>query len=293
MYHLDIVRLFCEVDDFVKQHQIQWNQILLESSTQIRRRETRLSLSEIMAILILFHQSNFRTFKHFYFYLIRFHIEDFPDLVSYSRIVRLMPRTLLPLAAYCYSLKGCVSGISFIDSTPIQVCKPKRMSNNRVFKGIAKKGKSSIGWFFGFKLHLIVNDSGEILAFTITPGNVDDRKPVPQLAQNLWGKLFGDKGYISKALADYLLKQNTSLFSGIKKGMKDKLIYLKDKILLRKRCIVETINDQLKNISQIEHSRHRSPKNFMINIVSGIIAYAKQSKKPSIIHTYVPQTFFP
>lgn len=288
MNNHDTVRLFCEVDDFVKQHRIEWKQILLECSNQKRQRETKLSLSEMITIMIMFHQSNYRTFKHFYSYLEQFYHKAFPDLVSYSRFVRLIPRCLLPLCAYACSLRGKVSGISFIDSTTIQVCKPKRMSRNKVFKDIAKKGKSTIGWFFGFKLHFIINDMGEILAFTVTPGNVDDRKPVPQLAKELWGKLFGDKGYISQALSDYLLSQNITLFTGIKKGMKNKLISLKDKLLLRKRCIIETVNDQLKNISQVEHSRHRSVTNFMINIISGIVAYMKQPKKPSIQHEFSP-----
>jgi len=292
MNNFDIVRLFCEVDDFIKQHQAEWKQILLECSSQ-KERETRLSLSEMTTIVIMFHQVNFRTFKHFYLHLLKFYNKEFPDLVSYSRFVRLIPRCLLPLCAYAHSLKGKASGISFVDSTTIQVCKPKRMNRNKVFQGIAKKGKSTIGWFFGFKLHLIINDIGEVLAFTITPGNIDDRKPVPHLAKELWGKLFGDKGYISQALSDYLLKQNITLFTGIKKGMKNKLIHLQDKILLRKRCIIETVNDQLKNISQIEHSRHRSVTNFMINMLSGIIAYMKQPKKPSIQHECSSLAFIP
>ncbi len=293
MHNLDIVKLFCEVDDFVKQHQAQWKQILLECSNQKRKREGKLSLSEIMTIMILFHQSNFRTFKHFYLHLQQFYNQEFPCLVSYSRFVRLMPKVMLPLCAYSHSLKGKATGISFVDSTTIQVCKPKRMGRNKVFKDIAKKGKSTIGWFFGFKLHLIINDIGEILAFTITSGNVDDRKPLPQLAKELWGKLFGDKGYISKALSDHLLNQNISLFTAIKKGMKNKFIHLQDKILLRKRCIIETVNDQLKNISQIEHSRHRSVTNFMINMLSGIIAYMKQPKKPSIQNDFSPLALIP
>ncbi len=278
----EILKLFCEVDDFVKEHQEQWNQKLLESATKKRNRETKLSLSESMTIIVLFHQSNFRTFKHFYLHLKSFYSKEFPDLVSYARFVCLKPRAFLPLCAYAYSLQGDISGISFIDSTPIQVCKPKRMSRNKVFKGIAKKGKSTIGWFFGFKLHLIVNDTGELLSFMLTPGNVDDRKPVPQLTKKLWGKLFGDKGYVCQKLFEQLLEKGISMFSGLRKNMKNKLIALEDKLLLRKRSIIETINDQLKNISQIEHSRHRSIVNFMSNLLAGLIAYSKQPKKPSI-----------
>ena len=139
-----------------------------------------------------------------------------------------------------------------------------------------------MGWFFGFKLHLVVNDRGEILAFQLTPGNIDDRDPVPSLSKDLIGKLFADKGYISKALQEELLGKRLSLITGIRKNMKNHLMSMNDKLLLRKRSIIETINDQLKNISQIEHSRHRSFFNFLLNLIAGLIAYCLQPKKPSI-----------
>ena len=130
-------------------------------------------------------------------------------------------------------------------------------------KTLLKRGKNSIGWFFGFKLHLIINDRGELLAFKLTPGNTDDRVPVPEMTRGIWGKLFGDKGYISQPLFDLLFGQNLQLITKIKKNMKNKLMSLTDKILLRKRAIIETVNDQLKNISQLEHTRHRSITGFM------------------------------
>lgn len=139
-----------------------------------------------------------------------------------------------------------------------------------------------MGWFFGFKLHLVINDQGELLAFYLTPGNVDDRKPVPKLAERLFGKLFGDKGYISQALFDQLLQQDVQLITGIRKNMQNRLMPWIDKVLLRKRAIIETVNDQLKNISQIAHTRHRSVDNFLVNLVAGLIAYTHQPKKPTL-----------
>lgn len=139
-----------------------------------------------------------------------------------------------------------------------------------------------MGWFYGFKLHLIVNERGEFLSVKLTEGNVDDRKPLPDMCQTLMGKLFGDKGYISQSLHDELLENNLELITSIRSNMKPKLLTLIDKLLLRKRSVIETINDQLKNISQIEHSRHRSPINFAVNLLAGLIAYCKQPKKPSI-----------
>ena len=140
-----------------------------------------------------------------------------------------------------------------------------------------------MGWFFGFKLHLIVNDRGELLQFCITPGNVDDRKPVPKLAKKLFGKLFGDKGYISQPLAQTLYQMfDVQLITKLRKKMKGQLMRLSDRILLRRRAIVETVIDQLKNISQIEHSRHRSVSNFFVNVLCGLIAYCRQPAKPSL-----------
>ena len=186
------------------------------------------------------------------------------------------------LCEFLNSRKGQVTGIGFLDSTRIIVCHNARINSNRVFKNLAKRGKTSVGWFYGFKLHLIVNDRGELLAFKLTAGNVDDREPVPEMTRDMWGKLFGDKGYISQKLFDLLFEQGIQLVTPIKKKMKNKLMPLMDKILLRKRWIIETLNDQLKNISQIEHTRHRSIVGFMLNLLGGLIAYTYHEKKPSL-----------
>jgi hypothetical protein len=193
-----------------------------------------------------------------------------------------MPLVLVPLCLYLHTRFGPVTGIAFIDSTPLPVCHNRRIDRHKVFAGLAARGKSSMGWFFSFKLHLVVNDQGDLLAFYLTPGNVDDRKPVPRLTERLFGKLFGDKGYISQPLAEQLLENDVQLITGIRKNMQNKPMPLRDKILLRKRALIETINDQLKNISQISHTRHRSMDNFLVNLVAGLIAYTHQPKKPSL-----------
>jgi len=173
-------------------------------------------------------------------------------------------------------------GIAFIDSTPLAVCKNIRIPRHKTFKGQAGRGKSSTGWFYGFKLHLVVNDQGEILSFCVTPGNVDDRKRVLTLTKSLVGKLFGDRGYISKKLARQLAERNIKLVTTLKKNMKNQYIDAFDKVLLSKRSIIETINDQLKNIFDLEHSRHRSLHNYLANIVACLVAYSYQEKKPAL-----------
>jgi transposase len=238
-----------------------------------------------MTILIHFHQSHYRDFKAYYNeYVLERLRSEFPGLVSYTRFVEFIPSVLIPLCVYlrenCF---GICTGISFMDSTSLKVCRNQRIHSHKVFAGLAERGKTSTGWFFGFKLHLIFNDRGELLNLMLTPGNVDDRKPVPKMVRRLFGKLFADKGYISQKLFEELLRTfNVQLVTGIRSNMKNTLMPLMDKLLLRKRAIIETIIDQLKNISQIEHSRHRSPINFLVNLICGLIAYCHQPKKPSL-----------
>ena len=279
---LDVTMLYCRVDDFWKIFRNEWEQHLIDSGKAKRGPEPELSVSEMMTIVILFHQSNFRTFKHFYGYICTYFRAYFPKIVSYERFIQTMPSLFIPLFGYLLHLNGKVTGIAFIDSTSIAICHNKRIRRNRVFKNLAKRGKTTAGWFYGFKLHLIINDKGEILAFQLTPGNVSDVSMLESLSKGIIGKLFGDKGYISAELGKRLFERGLQLFTTIKSNMKQKLMSIKDKILLRKRSIIETVNDQLKNISQIEHTRHRSPQNFLINLLAGIAAYSLQPKKPSL-----------
>lgn len=277
-----LLDLFCSVDDFCQEFIPQWKQALIASGDKKRCKASKLSESEVMTILIWFHRANFRNFKHFYCYVMQFHRTDFPHLVSYNRFVELMQSVLIPMSAYLQSRFVAPTGIAYVDSTKIAVCHAKRISRNKVFDGVAHVGKSSMGWFYGFKLHLIVNDRGELLNVKLTKGNVDDRSVVPEMTLSLLGKLFADKGYISEDLTNQLRERGVQLITSIKKNMKPKLMTLFDKIMLRKRSIIETINDQLKNISQIEHTRHRSVANFTVNVIAGLIAYTHQEKKPAI-----------
>jgi hypothetical protein len=280
---MSLLELFCDVDDFCQEFLPVWEQIQISNGVKTRKRYPQLTMSEIMTIVIHFHQSHYRDFKAYYKQNVMKNLQsEFPGLVSYNRFVQLMPRSAVPLMFYLHRCKGKCTGISFVDSTPLVVCRNRRIRRHKVFDGLAERGKSSMGWFFGFKLHLVVNDRGEILATHLTPGNVDDRHPVPLMTKDLFGKLFADKGYISQKLFDQLLAEGVHLVTGIRKNMKNRLMPLQDKLLLRKRSIIETINDQLKNISQIEHTRHRSFYNFMVNLLAGLAAYCHQPKKPSL-----------
>jgi hypothetical protein len=281
---MNLVELFCHVDDFCQAFEPEWRRHQLTTGRRRRRRRGQLCLSEIMTLLIWFHQSHYRDFKAFYQQHVCVHLRtDFPGLVSYNRFVEWMPSALIPLCAYLRQCQGTCTGISFIDSTPLAVCDPHRIHQHRLFDGLAQRGKSSTGWFFGFKLHVVFNDRGELLNLALTPGNVDDRKPVPQLVRDLFGKLLADRGYISQKLSRELRELfDLQLITKLRSNMKNQLMALSDKLLLRKRAIIETIIDQLKNISQIEHTRHRSPINFLVNLLCGLIAYCHQPKKPAL-----------
>ena len=281
---MSLLELFVDVDDFCQLFLPIWQKRLLGEGSKKRLREGQLSLSEIMTIIIYFHQSRYRNFKSYYIEHVCRHLRaEFPKLVSYERFVVLMPTAFGPLSAYLKSLYGKCSGISFVDSTALAVCDNHRIHQNKVFEGVAERGKGSMGWFYGLKLHLVVNDRGEILSCRVTAGNVDDRKPLPELCKKLFGKLIADRGYISQALFEQLLDTfGVQLITRIKSNMKNRLMPLVDKLLLRKRAIIETVIDQLKNVSQIEHTRHRSPINCFINILAGLIAYCHQPKKPDL-----------
>jgi hypothetical protein len=274
-----IIEIYVKVDDFYKEfeQQIENNRILA-SYPKSRNRKSTISNSEIITILIAFHSGHFTNFKHFYTQHIQVYFNDyFPTLVSYNRFIELQQRVAIPMMMFlklkCF---GTSTGINFIDSTHLKVCHERRIHNHKVFKNVAERGHSSIGYFFGFKLHLIINDKGEILSFYLTKGNVDDRniKLMTTMTENIFGKLFGDKGYISKALADLLWGNGIQMITKARKNMKGLNISQEDKILLRKRAIIECVNDELKNICKIQHTRHRSLNNYLFNIMGALCAYS-------------------
>ena len=282
---MEQIAIFCDADDFCKEYEEYCKNKLLMDKEEVVP-QTKMALSEIMTILIMYHLSGYRTFKWYYVnHVMKYQKQDFPTLISYNRFVEIMKYALVPLLLYTIRARfGKCSGISFVDSTPLKVCDNHRIHNHRVFSEYAAKGKSSMGWFYGFKLHLIINDEGEILSFCLTSGNVDDRNEnvMDSLTKEIFGKLFADRGYISQKLFEKLLKKDITLVTRAKKNMKNKLMDLYDRFMLRKRAVIESVNDFLKNICDIEHSRHRSITNFLVNLVSALAAYSFLPKKPSV-----------
>ena len=282
-----VIEFYVLIDDFYKDFESQIENYLLEDAIKgRRRRQSQLSNSEIMSILLLFHYGQFTNLKSFYQHYVCVHLKDlFPDLVAYNRFVELQSKVAVPLMLFLkYKGLGKSTGINFIDSTHLKVCHNRRIHQHKTFEGVAERGHCSIGWFYGFKLHLIINDKGEILAFYLTKGNVDDRnlRVMTSMTKEIFGKLFADRGYISKSLSDLLFGNGIQLIAKPRKNMKHHNLSQTDKILLRKRAIIESVNDELKNICKIQHTRHRSINNFLINLMAGLAAYCFFPKKPSL-----------
>ena len=277
--------LFCLIDDFCQQFEPLLEQHMLDESSdkQRRRRTGAMSLSEMTTIAVLFHTMRGRQFKAFYGGIVcRFMTAEFPRRLSYTRFVALMPRCAVVLAALFETLKGACTGLSIADATPLAVCHNLRIQRHRVFKGIAQRGKSSTGWFYGFKLHATINHRGELLAVKVTPGNVDDRKGLLAIASGLFGTMYADKGYIGKEFAQKMKDKGIDVVTRVRKNMKEIMHSEFDQVLLRKRSLVETVFDELKNLCQIEHTRHRSLSNFAVNLMAGIVAYCLSPVKPRI-----------
>jgi hypothetical protein len=290
-----IIEIFCKIDDFMLEYDIAVAQAGISTNETHKRRNRKFTMSEseVMTIMILFHLKSYRNLKHFYANHICKHMQDFfPKCVSYNRFVELQKRVVQPLAVYL-KMRGLgkCTGISFIDSTPLKVSHIKREKQHKVFEGIAEKSFGTMGWYYGFKLHLIANDKGEIVDFLFTKANVDDRQPLKDKTfhEKIFGKIFGDKGYLGQDLFDKLFIDGIHPVTKVRKNMKLKKMEFIDRVILRKRAVIESINDVLKNICYIEHSRHRSFTNFMGNLVAGLTAYSFLDSKPSVnIQRFLP-----
>lgn len=284
----EVTEIFYLIDEFSKEFECNVSNFRLseDNSRKRRNKPNRMSDSEVMTILVAFHLSGMRNLKHYYLFYVCKHLSgDFPRLVSYNRFVELQQRVVLPLVLFLKTCRvGECTGISFIDSTTLKACHIKREKQNRVFKNIATKGCGTLGWFFGFKLHIIINDRGEIISFVITQGNIDDREPlsIDSFVQKVSGKLYADRGYISQKLKEILFVDGIHFVYKMRNNMKGGEIPLTDRIMLRKRAVIESVNDELKNICQIEHTRHRSFTNFITNLIAGLLAYSFLPKKPAI-----------
>lgn len=269
-----LVEVFCEADDFCKAFREQFEEHLLGTGPGPQGPEPGLCDSEIITILLVLHSSGFKHLKGFYNSpygaVLR---QYFLGMPCYERFVTIQKQAFAALVFFTLSRMGQKRGISYIDSTALPVCHNRRINRHKTFAALAERGKTTMGWFFGFKLHLVFNDINEIVAFRLTQGNVCDTAPVPSLTRNLIGKLFGDKGYIGKKLAEELLRRGLALFTRVRKNMKSLPISMIDKALLNARNMAETIIGKIKVFSSLCLPRHRLPINGFLHILAAIAAY--------------------
>ena len=287
-----VTEIFCIADDFCKEFDAEMAKNAVQSTPDApkRRRKRKMSDAEVITILICFHFNSYRNFKHYYQACVCGFWKDlFPKRFSYNRFIEVMPRCFVALTMFLrLSCFGECTGISFVDSTCIPVIHNKRQYGMKVFKGFAVKGKSTMGWYVGFKLHLLCNEKGEIVNFVLTRANVDDRNGavIDTLTDRVFGKLYADKGYISQSLFGRLWSEGIHVVTGLRSNMKQRLMPLYDKIMLRKRSIIETVNDMLKNVAQLVHTRHRSVHNFLMNLLAAMGAYCFFLSKPAVNFDY-------
>ena len=279
----DITELFCCIDDFCKD--VQKNE--RSKTLGDNRNPTRfpsISESEITTIVTLFQMSGMKNFKDFYYRVTPYYSNEFPKKPSYNRFVELIPRVFI---YFSYLLAAIIhsnpkDGVFFIDATSLVVCHNKRISRHKVFEGMAERGKTSMGWFFGLKLHLVIDRKGRIRGFKITPGNTHDTKAAESMTQHLKGLIFGDRGYLSTGLFESLYKRGLKIVTTIRKNMKNKLLTIYEKSTLRKRFIIETVFDLLKNKLSLWHTRHRSPQNALVHLFACLFAYSLKPNKPAL-----------
>jgi Transposase DDE domain len=286
---LKLVQLFCEIDDFANIYEQKLSHYLLSCGTKSKHSANKpaISLSEMMTIEILYHLSGAKCFEYFYVQEVKkgsLHAY-FPAAPSYNRFVELKPRMLIALVCYLNCVRlGRQIGLYYADSTALKVCHNRRIHQNRVFYGSARRGQSSVGWFYGFKLFLVVNGLGEIVQAFLSPGNVADAATTTliKLFKGLQGLGFADKGFINQKAFNLLFEQGLKLITSLRSNMKNKLMLLQEKLLLKKRGMIESVIDILKSVCDIEHTRHRSAINMIVNTYAALCAYSTLERKTSI-----------
>jgi Transposase DDE domain len=281
-----LYQIFIDVDDFTNALDSYERKHQLPAGSARRGRKRSMVISEVMTILIFYHYSGYKCFQYYYESLILKDLHSFfPNAVSYTRFIASMGDVAKQM--YLFAQFRCAmserGGIYFADSKKLPVCDNRRISSNKVFKDVAGRGKSSTGWFYGLKAHLLVNNLGQVVQLLITPANfTDNNKAVlDNLLADIQGKCFADKGYLT-TFFEHFLQKGVQIITKIRKNMKNKLMPMIDGVWLRKRAVIESINDILMSVLDIDHTRHRSPWNAIIHAITGINAYSYYPQKPSI-----------
>lgn len=281
-----LIEIFIDVDDFILFFD-EWITDNPHPDFIKPRFEGIMSVSEIMTIIIFYQFSGYKCFQYFYTEQVQQElVEYFPHQVSYKRFLRLISKAcpLLYVYAKYRCLKSQATGVYFADSKKLSSCHNKRIYNHQVFKGVAARGRTSMGWFYGLKVHLVINNLGQVMNFVFTPGNTHDSNPevLRELFLKLQGKCYGDKGYLSKIFSE-LYRQGLKLITKIRKNMKNKLMPIEEKYQLMKRGVIESVFDILMTVFDIDHTRHRSSVNGFSHMLGAVTAYSFMEQKPAVL----------
>lgn len=280
-----LIELFIEIDDLLQAYE---SYKATQTLGRIRQptRVPALSGSEVCTIWVCYHYSGYKCFEYYYKNKVLKELREyFPNVPTYETFLQYIPKA--KGALYLWLLYTCGrsdrTGLYYIDSKRLQVCHLKRQHSNKVFKDIARKGKSSMGWFFGFKLHLVVNQIGQVVAFDLTTGNVADNNQnlLKKLLANLQGYCIGDKGYHTKLFA-FFYENGLHLLTKPKKNMKHRITTEYHNKLIDKRGLIESVFDILTSVCDLEHTRHRNPDNAFAHMIAAVIAYQYLNKKPAL-----------
>jgi hypothetical protein len=287
-FEFKITEIYCQVDEFCNSFS---DYLLSNCIGKKTKRVPAMSISEISTIIILYQLSGYKCFKFYYDQVVlKGKLNSFfPQALSYNRFVELIPRCFIYLTAYMQL--NCVvseTGIYYMDSKKIAVCHNRRIQSHKVFKGYAARGHCSVGYFFGFKLFLIINHIGQIVKFKLMKGNSADNNGtlMLDLLKDLKGKVFADKGFINQKTWTELLESGLQVITKIRSNMKNKLMIPIDKLLLSKRGIIESTFNLLMTQCDLEHTRHRSPINAFCSTVAALIAYTKLDHLPTILYGF-------
>lgn len=281
-----LIEIFIAVDDFIQPFEHYLTQRALTDGTGQPTRQPDLAASEVITLLVYYHHSGYKNFQYYYQRLVLPQMKAyFPKLVSYNRLLELLPRqlTLVHGLARWLCLSSQRTGCYFTDSKKLPVCDNRRIHNHQVFAHIAGRGKSSTGWFYGLKLHLAINQFGQVMNFLVTPANVADNNDevLRRLLRHLQGRCYADKGYLTKLFEEFY-QQGLRLVTKVRSNMKNQLLELDDKLRLKKRALIESVNDILMSVQDIDHTRHRSPVNALVHTLAGLVGYHFYDTKPCV-----------
>ena len=272
LYHI-----FDQIDNLLKTMSASLKRKLLSDLRPKGGRPSGLSLQAILAFGIFRFATGVKDVKHYHRKLLSSYSKELGRIPNYGNFNALMnqatPYVIFLLQWICYCHQSAGGGLYFMDSTPMKVCENKRIFDHKVCEDMAQRGKSSMGWFFGFKLHVVCDSLGRLVSLLITPGNTDDRKFALKLLKGLRGLCVADAGYVSKKLMQELYQQGLLLLTDVRNSMK-RLMSETQHGLLKLRQRIEGVFSCLKHRLKAEASIARSPLGYLSRCLYACLTFA-------------------